>query len=104
MLLAFRYKSAVTFLLCYCLVVFCHSAVLHLLQQSLQYSVMHTNHHTVNIVCVTGHSSLVSLLCVESVHLTMQFYEIDLPHASAIKQRLVQKVLPDVVKVCQSCA
>ena len=46
----------------------------------------------------------VSLVCIESLHLAMQFYEIDLPHACAIKQRLVQKVLPDAVKVCQSCA
>ena len=29
----------------------------------------------------------------------MQFYEIDLPHASAVKQKLVQKVLPDAKKV-----
>lgn len=43
------------------------------------------------------------LLCIESLHLATQFFEIDLPHASAIKQRLVQKVLPDAVKVCQSC-
>ena len=32
----------------------------------------------------------------------MQFYEIDLPHASAIKQKLVQKVLPDTNKVSQA--
>lgn len=32
----------------------------------------------------------------------MQFYEIDLPHASAIKQKLVQKVLPDTKKVSQA--
>ncbi len=31
----------------------------------------------------------------------MQFYEIDLPHASIIKQKLVQKVLPDTDKVSQ---
>lgn len=29
----------------------------------------------------------------------LQFYEIDLPHASAIKQKLVDKVLPDAAKV-----
>ncbi len=32
----------------------------------------------------------------------MQFYEIDLPHASTIKQKLVQKVLPDTNKVSQA--
>lgn len=32
----------------------------------------------------------------------MQFYEIDLPHASTIKQKLVQKVLPDTNKVNQA--
>ena len=32
----------------------------------------------------------------------MQFYEIDLPHASTIKQKLVQKVLPDTTKVSQA--
>ena len=31
--------------------------------------------------------------------LVVQFYEIDLPHASIIKQSLVQNVLPDAVKV-----
>ncbi len=34
--------------------------------------------------------------------LIVQFYEIDLPHASAIKQKLVQKVLPDTNKVSQA--
>ena len=32
----------------------------------------------------------------------MQFYEIDLPHASTIKQKLVQKVLPDTNEVSQA--
>lgn len=35
------------------------------------------------------------------VCLIMQFYEVDLPHASNIKQKLVQKVLPDTDKVSQ---
>lgn len=29
----------------------------------------------------------------------LQFFELDLPHASATKQQLVQKVLPDAKKV-----
>ena len=37
--------------------------------------------------------------CNHGTALVVQFYEIDLPHASIIKQSLVQKVLPDAVKV-----
>lgn len=29
----------------------------------------------------------------------LQFYEVDLPHASVTKQKLVDKVLPDTAKV-----
>ena len=44
------------------------------------------------------------LLCLkhDGVHDTeycLQFFELDLPHASAVKQHLVQKALPDTHKV-----